>query len=397
MEITRQSIKKYFLNLINLKDHINTEAATKSIKKNVHFRGPNVYILIFAIIIASVGLNVNSIPVIIGAMLISPLMGPIIGFGLGVGTRDIELVWSALRNIAVMAGVSIVASTLYFLLTPLALTHPTELLARTNPSVYDVFIALFGGFAGILETSRKEKGTVMSGVAIATALMPPLCTVGYGIANLNWHYAIGALYLFFLNGILIASATYITVKALNYKTVNAADFPTRKRVWSIVMAILVLLVPSIYSAFLTIKQNNFKIQTNHFIEEYTNYNDKLYISEHTVNFKTKPYSVEIKLLGEKPDESDLENFYAAAEKAGYTRDQFIINDKGTADFRSLLNEEDKRIELLYKQQQMLDDYRIENNELKRQIDSLQSALDEAYRRIEELSDSNTKNESVHKK
>lgn len=384
MEITKQSVKKYFLDLINLRDHIDTEAAAESIKKNVHFRGPNVYILAFAIIVASVGLNVNSIPVIIGAMLISPLMGPIIGFGLGVGTRDMDLVWSALRNLAVMAGISIVASTLYFLLTPLDLSHPTELLARTNPSIYDVFIALFGGFAGILETSRKEKGTVMSGVAIATALMPPLCTVGYGIANLNWHYALGALYLFMLNGILIASATYLTVKFLHYNTTNSDIHPTRKRVWSIILAILVLLVPSVYTAIVTIQQNNFEIQTNHFIEEYTNYNDNLYISEHTVNFDSKPYSVEIKLLGEKPEESDLETFYVAAERAGFSREQFVINDKGTADFRALLSEEDKRLDLLYKQQQMLDDYRAENKQLRAQVDSLQEALNAANKQLEAL-------------
>lgn len=377
MEINKQSLLTYLKNLTNLTDHIDTEAAAESIRKNVHFRGPNVYILAFAIIIASVGLNVNSIPVIIGAMLISPLMGPIIGFGLGIGTRDMSLVWSALRNLAVMAGISIIASTLYFVLTPLDLSHPTELLARTNPSIYDVFIALFGGFAGILETSRKEKGTVMSGVAIATALMPPLCTVGYGIANLNWHYTFGALYLFLLNGILIASATYLTVKFLHYKVASEEGHTTRRRVWSIALGIAVLLVPSIYTAYTTIRQNNFEISANHFLDEYATYGGRIYISEHTVNFDAKPYTVELKLLGEKPETADLEAFYAAAEAAGFSRDQFVINDKGTADYKALLSEDDKRLEIIYRQQQTLEEYRAENKLLRQRIDSLESALRQA--------------------
>ena len=191
MDWNKNKILSYLRQLVSLGDAMDVQAAAASIRENIHFRGPNVFILFFAIIIASVGLNVNSIPVIIGAMLISPLMGPIIGFGMGLGTNDTTLVKDALKNLAVMVIISIIASTLYFLVSPLDMDNPTELLARTNPTIYDVFIALFGGFAGIMETSRKERGTVMSGVAIATALMPPLCTVGYGIASWNWHYAFG--------------------------------------------------------------------------------------------------------------------------------------------------------------------------------------------------------------
>ena len=168
-----------------MSDFMDLEGAGASIRKNIYFRGPNVFILVCAIIIASVGLNVNSIPVIIGAMLISPVMGPILGFGFSLGVYDRHLLRESLRNFGVMVAVSILASTVFFLLSPLNMEHPTELLARTNPTVYDVLVALFGGFAGILENSRKERGTVLSGVAIATALMPPLCTIGYGISILN--------------------------------------------------------------------------------------------------------------------------------------------------------------------------------------------------------------------
>ena len=162
----------------NISEHIDTEAAEKAIRSNITFKGPNAWILAFAIIIASVGLNVNSIPVIIGPMLISPLMGPIFGIGLGLGINDFDLLKASLKNLLVMMGISLVASLIYFLITPLSLANPTELLARTNPTIYDVLIALFGGLAGIFEQSRKEKGTVFSGVAIATALMPPLCPAG---------------------------------------------------------------------------------------------------------------------------------------------------------------------------------------------------------------------------
>ena len=169
----------YLKSLIHIADEIDYENASTSIRKNIAFKGTTVFILACAIIIASVGLNVNSIPVIIGAMLVSPVMGPILGFGLGLGTEDNDLVKNSLKNFAVMVIISILASTIFFLLSPLSLANPSELLARTRPTIYDVLIALFGGLAGIIETSRKDKGSVITGVAIATALMPPLCTVGY--------------------------------------------------------------------------------------------------------------------------------------------------------------------------------------------------------------------------
>ena len=150
------SISQYIKGIVNMSEDLDVEAASESIKKNIHFRGANVFILACAIIIASVGLNLNSIPVIIGAMLISPLMGPILGFGMGLGTNDMKLVKQALTNFFVMVGISIIASTLYFLISPLRLGNQSELLARTNPTIYDVMIALFGGLAGILETSRKD-------------------------------------------------------------------------------------------------------------------------------------------------------------------------------------------------------------------------------------------------
>ena len=209
--------------ILKLSDYIDVEAAEKNIRNNVQFRGPNAWILAVAIIIASVGLNVNSIPVVIGAMLISPLMGPIFGMGLGLGINDIELMKSSGKNLLVMVFISLAVSFLYFLITPLSLSNPTELLARTSPTFYDVLIASFGGFAGILELCRKEKGTVISGVAIATALMPPLCTAGYGLASGNMTHFIGALYLFVINGTFIMLATYVGVKYLRFQQMEFKD------------------------------------------------------------------------------------------------------------------------------------------------------------------------------
>ena len=199
-----QDIKTFLKEVIDIRATIDTQKADESIRGNIYFKGPNVWILVCAIVLASVGLNVNSTAVIIGAMLVSPLMGPIFGIGLGLGTDDADLIKSALKNLATMVIISLLAASLYFLLTPLKLANPTELMSRTNPTIYDVVIALFGGLAGIFEMSRKEKGTVISGVAIATALMPPLCTAGYGVASGSLFIFLGALYLFFINCIFIS-------------------------------------------------------------------------------------------------------------------------------------------------------------------------------------------------
>ena len=150
-------LKELARSTVNLNGHIDTEAAECTIRRNIYFKGPNAWILAIATIIASVGLNVNSIPVVIGAMLISPLMGPIFGLGLGLGVNDIQLMKSSGKNLVVMVCISLAASFIYFMITPLSLLNPTELLARTNPTIYDVLIALFGGFAGIFEQCRKEK------------------------------------------------------------------------------------------------------------------------------------------------------------------------------------------------------------------------------------------------
>ena len=327
MKVNFNTVREFLKTTLNLTNDVDIQAASENIRKNIPFRGPNVYILFVAIIIASVGLNVNSIPVIIGAMLISPLMGPITGLGLGLGTNDRELVLFSIKNLLVMVGISLLAATLYFILTPLEIDNPTELLARTRPTIYDVFIALFGGLAGVLETARKEKGTVISGVAIATALMPPLCTVGYGIANLSWQYTIGALFLFSINCIFIAMAAYLMAKFLKFPVKTVEQHRTRYFILSYGLVIL-LAATSIFTGYNVIRENDFTKLANRFVKKNQNIG-KTYIYDSQVNIDSKPYMLELRLAGETLDEDTKEMLLRDAENYGIMRSQIVIHEDAT--------------------------------------------------------------------
>ncbi len=214
-----KTIKQYF-NALPDKEH---EAETiEQISSGVSFHGSNLWVLVFAIFIASLGLNVNSTAVIIGAMLISPLMGPIIGMGLAIGIGDLPLLKNSIKNYFVATVISVLTAMIYFLISPLTEAQ-SELLARTSPTLYDVLIALCGGAAGILALSTRGKGNVLPGVAIATALMPPLCTAGYGLAMGEWSFFFGAFYLYFINTVFIALVTYIGVRMLRFRPKTAVS------------------------------------------------------------------------------------------------------------------------------------------------------------------------------
>ena len=359
------TIKRFVKSIVSLSGYVDLKGATDSIRKNIYFRGPNVYILACAIIIASVGLNVNSIPVIIGAMLISPVMGPILGFGFSLGVQDIQLLKDSLRNLAVMVGISIAASAIYFLLSPLRLENPSELLARTNPTIYDVLIALFGGFAGIFEISRSEKGTVLSGVAIATALMPPLCTVGYGIAILNWAYVAGALYLFLINSIFIALATFVTVKFLNYPKVAETQegVKTRLRTSTVAIILLIIIVPSVFSAVRIIKESNFRSHAARLVSDHKTIG-KGFIYNYDVDFSTKPATIDLYMAGERLTAADKERLYSAAEHYGITRSQLNFREEAvnnresitdTEIVRGILEHSERQVERLYETINTLND------------------------------------------
>ena len=236
-----------------------------SIEAGIVFRGTNLWVLIFAVFVASLGLNVNSTAVIIGAMLISPLMGPIMGIGFSVGINDSQFLRRAGINYAVATVVALLTSTCYFFLSPLDEAH-SELLARTAPTIYDVLIALFGGLAGIVALSSKQKGNVLPGVAIATALMPPLCTAGYRLATLQFSFFFGAFYLYIINTVFIALATFIVVRVFHFpykkfSTKKAERFSTQ----IIGFVVLFTLLPSLYFGYDLISQNRFSKRASRFI------------------------------------------------------------------------------------------------------------------------------------
>lgn len=276
------------------------------IRKNVEFKGTNLWILIFAIFVASVGLNVNSTAVIIGAMLISPLMGPIIGIGMGVGINDFELIKKSLKNLAVAIIISVITSATYFLISPLS-DAQSELLARTTPTIYDVFIALFGGFAGIVAGSSREKSNAIPGVAIATALMPPLCTAGYGIATGNLYYFLGAFYLFFINSVFISLSTFLIVRFLKYPKKQFMDAQREKRVKSYIIAfVIVTVIPSVYLGLQVVQQSIFERNASIFLEQELTFEKSRIISK-SYDFKNNPKIIEVSFFGEKVEEVLVSN------------------------------------------------------------------------------------------
>jgi uncharacterized hydrophobic protein (TIGR00271 family) len=238
------------------------EAVHQNIEKDIVFKGTNLWILVFAILVASVGLNTNSTAVIIGAMLISPLMGPINGMGYSIATYDFVLFRKAIKNFSFAVIASLFASTAYFAISPVSTAH-SELLARTSPTIYDVLIALFGGLAGIVAISSKQKGNVIPGVAIATALMPPLCTAGYGLATSQFYFFFGAIYLFTINTVFIAFASLIVSQMLKYPIRSSISENEKKKINQyITLTITLVIVPSIYFGYNLVQQEKFNENAN---------------------------------------------------------------------------------------------------------------------------------------
>lgn len=300
-------LKEFLQAKFNLdEDKAAEEEVRENIARGTEVRGTNLWVLIFAIFIASVGLNVNSTAVIIGAMLVSPLMGPIMGIGLALGINDFELFKKSFRNFLFSVLVSIIASTLYFTISPLS-TAQSELLARTTPTIWDVLIASFGGLAGIVAQSRKDRtSTVIPGVAIATALMPPLCTAGFGLASGNLQYFGGAFYLFFINAVFIAFATFFIVRFLKYKKKQFLDPKREKRVKHyIIIIITATLVPSIIMAYSIVQRAVFDNNAKTFVDQVLTF-DNTEIINSSFNYNTVDgNSIEVILVGEPISEEAI--------------------------------------------------------------------------------------------
>ena len=339
----------------NLRDDKADDAEIESrIREGVDLRGATPWILIFAIFVASVGLNVNSTAVIIGAMLISPLMGPIMGAGLGVAVYDFDLVKRSLTNLGIATLISLVVSALYFSLTPLQQAQ-SELLARTSPTLWDVLIALFGGLAGIVGITRREKSNVIPGVAIATALMPPVCTAGYGIATGQWQFVGGALYLYAINCVFIALATVAGIRALDLKRHGFATPAVARRVKSTLLLLaLCTALPSAYLALNLVRDEVFRANAQSFIAR-----EFVFTNAQVVDTRIDPAkrSMHVSLVGEPVGKEALANIEARLAGGKLEGTKIVLHQMG-----------DHRVDVTALKSSLLSDLLRESQETIRQRD-----------------------------
>jgi uncharacterized hydrophobic protein (TIGR00271 family) len=363
-----------FINLHNGEEL--KEKVLENVRSNTSFRGSNLWILACAIVIASVGLNVNSTAVIIGAMLISPLMGPIVGAGFALAIYDFDLLKKSGKNLVIATLVSLVVATIYFYFSPFKEAH-SELLARTSPNIYDVLIAFFGGLVGVIALTRVEKGNPIPGVAIATALMPPLCTAGYSVAIGNLSFFLGAFYLYTINCFFICIATFFIVKYLKYKPVKALNLKFEKQIrYGITILILVMIIPSFYLAYSLLSKNQYEQKVDHFItNELTNKGYTIIYKK--TNYGSSPKVIELaflakkfsgnesKLLNEKLSEYGIDNTVIDIKQDTKDLKGEILNEIGVQN--RVLTEKDILINDLQKE---LNDYKISDGELLSEISIL---------------------------
>lgn len=313
------------------------ESVLENIKQSTSFRGANLWILACAIVIASVGLNVNSTAVVIGAMLISPLMGPIVGAGFALAVFDFELLKRCGKNLLIATIVSLVVSAIYFFISPFKDAQP-ELLARTSPTIYDVLIAFFGGLVGVIALTRVEKGNPIPGVAIATALMPPLCTAGYGLAMGNFSYFFGAFYLYSINCFFICIATYFIVRYLKYTPVQFKNIRFEKQIrYGISFLLVLMIVPSFYLAYNLLKEKQFHDNVSKFIEnEFTANGYPIIFKE--IKYNTSPKKIELAFLSKRFSNEEEKQLNHRLNQYQIFNTSLIIK-QGTQDLKKeILNE-----------------------------------------------------------
>ena len=316
------------------------------IRGDVEMRGANLWVLMFAIFIASIGLNVNSTAVIIGAMLISPLMGPIMGIGYGAGINDFSLLRKGFKNLAIATVIALTTSTLYFLISPLS-SAQSELLARTTPTVWDVLIGFFGGLAGIVATTRKEKTNVIPGVAIATALMPPLCTAGFGLATGNMSYFFGAFYLYIINFVFIALSSFLIIRVFNITEKKYVDAALAKKAQRYIIAIVIAtILPSSYLAYELVDEEIFKSKANTFVATEFNFQNTS-VSQLKINPKTK--TLKVFLIGEHIPQKELNKINSKLQAAGLSNAKLRIYQNGEKEEINLTNLKADIISDLYKE------------------------------------------------
>ncbi len=362
-----RSFGDFFYNLIDLRAGLDREGTIVNIKNNKKMAGANVWLLMCSIMIASLGLDLNSPAVIIGAMLISPLMSPILGVGLAVGINDNDALLLALKHFGIAIAIALVTSTLYFWLTPFGI-ETAEIRARTAPTLLDVMVAFFGGVAGIISGSRKDKSNAIPGVAIATALMPPLCVTGYGLANGNWTFMLNSFYLFFLNATFVAIATYMIVRFLKFpkKTYLNPKEENRTRLILGIFALL-MIIPSGRILFTVLHKANQQKIINTYLEK--NFKDAFYKIDPIVGSD----STDIKIIaGKYYDSDEIDSFRRGLQEKGAHQFNlnFLQDDKSKAEIELLKSgrTEYAKAEIDNKKKQLGQKQRIE--QMQATIDSL---------------------------
>ncbi len=350
--------KRFIFKLFNLRSGEEDKQKTlENVKGNISFQGSNLWILACAIMVCAVGLNVNSTAVVIGAMLISPLMGPIVASGFALGTYDFALLRSALKNLLIATLVSLIVSTVYFYLSPFKEVQ-SELLARTAPNIYDILIAFFGGLVGVIAVTRVEKGNPIPGVAIATALMPPLCTAGYGFATGNLRFFFGAMFLYSINCVFICIATYLIVKLLKYPAKEIVDPKYQKRVqYGITALIMIMLVPSLLFAVSLFRQQQFEQAINQFIDQQFTQKGYTIVFKKT-NYSSSPRTLELAFLSKQFSPKDIAELNSELPSSGLDNTELIIRQSDNLSnlkndilneitkAETVLTEKDKRIKSL---------------------------------------------------
>lgn len=333
---------QFFKNLFGLhQGEERPETVRQSVLANISFKGANLWILACAILVASVGLNVNSTAVIIGAMLISPLMGPIVGSGFALATYDFDLLKRSLKNLLIATLVGFFVSAAYFYLSPFKEIQ-SELLARTSPTIYDVLIAFFGGIVGAISITRVDKGNPIPGVAIATALMPPLCTAGFGLATFNLKFIAGALYLYSINCFSIGVSTFLIIKYLNYKPIQTENKKFDQKVkWTITALMTLIIVPSFYLAYTLLQEKKYSQNIENFL------NNEFYDKGYTVIYKnveytTQPKKIVLALLSKKFDSLELHHLNEKLLSYNLPNTQLEIKQNSSDLSQEILNEINKK-------------------------------------------------------
>ena len=363
-----------FLNLHTGEE--NRKLVLENVTSNVSFRGANLWILASAILIASVGLNVNSTAVIIGAMLISPLMGPIVGAGFALATFNFGLLKKSMKNLLIATVVSLAVSSLYFYLSPFKEVQ-SELLARTSPNIYDVLIAFFGGIVGAISITRAEKGNPIPGVAIATALMPPLCTVGFGIATGNFSFILGAFYLYTINCFFICISTFLIIKLLKYQSVQTANKAVETRIrYGISILIIIMIVPSCYLAYNLLNEKKYTQNVENFIDNEFTKNGYTVIYK-KVDYNSNPRAIELAFLTKKFDSTEIKELNNSLKDFGINNTNLSIK-QNTSDLKSEILSEINLQKTTFTQKDLqinelkneLSQYKMENPELIKEIQIL---------------------------